>query len=140
MSLYLDASFLVALLTEESLSSRAEAFVGTVSALLIVSDFAAAEFASSIARRVRNRETQVNEARIILAGFDAWCSSRSQPAEISPVDIAVATASVRRLDLPLRTPDAIHLAIAQRLGASLVTFDRTMARAARTLGIAVADA
>jgi predicted nucleic acid-binding protein len=35
-------------------------------------------------------------------------------------------------------PDAIDLAVAQRLGASLVTFDRRMADNARTLGIAAA--
>jgi uncharacterized protein len=51
--------------------------------------------------------------------------------------IAVATTFLRRLDLPLKTPDAIHIAIAQRLGATLVTFDRQMAASARALGTPV---
>jgi predicted nucleic acid-binding protein len=38
----------------------------------------------------------------------------------------------------LCTPDAIHVAIARRLEATLVTFDRGMAGAARALGMAVA--
>jgi uncharacterized protein len=42
--------------------------------------------------------------------------------------------------LPLRAPDAIHIAMAQRVGAALVTFDRRMAAAARALGIAAAEA
>ncbi|MGD9616467.1 MAG: PIN domain-containing protein [Alphaproteobacteria bacterium] len=58
--------------------------------------------------------------------------------EISPADVAAATIFLRRLDLTLRTPDAFHLAIAQRLGATLVTFDRRMAGSAGTLGVAVA--
>jgi predicted nucleic acid-binding protein len=42
--------------------------------------------------------------------------------------------------MTLLTADAIHIAVAQRLGATLVTVDQRMAAAARTLGIAVADA
>jgi uncharacterized protein len=45
---------------------------------------------------------------------------------------------LRRLDLTLRTSDALHIAIAQRVNATQVTFDRSMARSARALGIAVA--
>ena len=42
---------------------------------------------------------------------------------------------MRRLDL--RTGDALNIAIAQRIGALLVTFDDEMAVNARLLGIAV---
>jgi predicted nucleic acid-binding protein len=56
---------------------------------------------------------------------------------MTPGDLAAATMFLRRLDLPLRTPDALHIAIAQRVGAMLVTFDRQMAASARTLGSAV---
>ena len=58
--------------------------------------------------------------------------------EISPADVASATAFLRRLDLTLRTSDALHIAIAQRIGATLVTFDRQMADSTRTPGVAVA--
>jgi len=58
--------------------------------------------------------------------------------EIIAADIARAATFLRRLDLILRTPDAIHIAIAERIGATLVTFDRQMAAAARALGMAVA--
>jgi predicted nucleic acid-binding protein len=44
---------------------------------------------------------------------------------------------IRRLDLNLRAPDAINLAIALRLGAALATFDRRMTENARTLGLAI---
>ena len=50
---YLDASVLVALLTDELLTGRADTFMRTKKPVLVVSDFAAAEFASAIARRVR---------------------------------------------------------------------------------------
>jgi len=35
----------------------------------------------------------------------------------------------------LRAPDAIHLAVADRLGATIATFDRGLAAAAEALGI-----
>ncbi len=53
-------------------------------------------------------------------------------------DIQAATATIRRLDLNIRAPDAINLAIAHRIGASIATFDRRMMENARVLGIATA--
>jgi len=47
---------------------------------------------------------------------------------------------LRRLDLNLRAPDAIHIAITERANATLVTFDLKMADSARSLGVAVASA
>jgi predicted nucleic acid-binding protein len=130
---YLDASVLVALLAPEPLSARADGFVRANPTGLTVSDFAIAEFASAIARRVRTKECTLDEARADLADFDAWMKF----IETAPADIAVASTFLRRLDLPLKTPDAIHIAIAQRIGATLVTFDRQMAAAARALGTPV---
>jgi uncharacterized protein len=46
-----------------------------------------------------------------------------------------ATALLRRLDLSIRTPDALHIAIVQRIGCRLLTFDTTMTGVARALGI-----
>ncbi len=56
---------------------------------------------------------------------------------MQPSDLDDAQTMLRRLDLVLRAPDAINLAIAQRLGAELATFDIRMAECARALGIAV---
>ena len=58
-------------------------------------------------------------------------------AEIHAADVRLADAYVRRFDLGLRTPDALHLAIAHRLDATLLTLDRRLATAARELGVAV---
>ena len=71
MSFYLDANILVALLTPEPLSGRAIDFVRTAGEALIVSDFAAAEFVSAIARRVRTRETLVEDARRDIGDLEA---------------------------------------------------------------------
>jgi uncharacterized protein len=138
VSLYLDANILVALLTPEPLSGRAADFLHHHPERLMVSDFAAAEFVSAIARRVRTRETTIEDARRDLAGFDVWVARSTERTEVASSDIVEATAYLRRLDLTLLTPDALHIAIARRLDATLVTFDLGMAVAARALGMAVA--
>lgn len=139
VSYYLDASFLVALLTAEPLSPRADAFVSSATGPFLVSDFSVAEFSSALARMVRNHETTVGEVQIIFAAFDDWRRRQARRTAIRSADIELATAFMRRLDLPLKTPDAIHIAMTRRLGASLVTFDRSMIATTRRLGVPVAD-
>jgi predicted nucleic acid-binding protein len=78
------------------------------------------------------------EASARLADFDAWRAGTSSPVEMHPSDARLAYVYVRRFDLRLRAPDALHLAIAGRLDATLVTLDRRLADAAREFGIAVA--
>jgi len=139
IELYLDASFIVALLTSEPASHRVDRFIQSNPGVLLTSNFAAAEFASAISRLVRMREIPIEEGRIILSAFDRWAQTAAIEIEISAADIALSTSFLRRLDLPLRTPDAIHIAAALRLEAGLATLDRRTAANARALGLEVAD-
>ncbi|WP_119422650.1 type II toxin-antitoxin system VapC family toxin [Desertibaculum subflavum] len=141
MSLYLDASVLVALFTNDALSERADAFLRDAAPVtVLVSDFAGAELTSAIARRVRMAELSADDARIAFANFDAWSARAATRADMATADVAAASAFLRRLDLTLRTPDAINIAIAQRLGARLATFDLKMAVSATALGVGLATA
>jgi predicted nucleic acid-binding protein len=137
---YLDASVLVALFVRDALTVRSEAFLRAHAPLLIVSDFAAAEFASAIARRVRMGEIVIDDAHIAFSNFDIWTERATQREEIRTADIKAAEAFLRRLDLNLRTADAVNIAIARRLDAALVTFDEKMAASARVLGTPVVAA
>lgn len=105
----------------------------------MTSDFVTAEFASAVSRRVRTKDLTGKEARVAFASFDTWMQRVTQSAATTAADIATATAYLRRLDLNLRTPDAINIAIADRLSASLATFDERMAMAARKLEVQVAS-
>jgi len=137
LTYYLDTSVLVALIKPEPNSGDADRFIRQNPTRLVVSDFAAAEFASATARWVRTQELDPAGGRTALQSFDLWLARSARLVEIDPADIALAAIFLRRLDLPLRTPDAIHLAITERLGATLVTFDRRMADSARALGCPV---
>lgn len=139
MSVYLDTSVLVALWSsDDAHSNRAEAFVRSGPMALVVSDFACAEFAAVLARHVRSDKLDAGIARKTFAEFDIWRTRSVEPLDTERSDIAAADAFLRRLDLNLRTPDAIHIGIAQRVGADLATFDKRMAVCAHELGVPLA--
>ena len=138
MSIYLDASVLVALLTEDEFAARADVFLHEASGDLYASDFAAAEFASAVARLVRMGETSKSKANELFGIFDEFRQRMLRNVDVLPQDIKMAEHIIRRLDLPLRAPDALHIAIARRAGAQLATLDSRMADCAAALGLAVA--
>lgn len=136
--LYLDTSALAKLYFPEAESDALEsALAGRTD--LLVSDLALTEMTSALARRVREG---------FLAGRDA---DRIYAEALRDVE----KGEFRRLDLtsevhreaerlllvakgtgvPLRSADALHLALAVRARArGLVTYDRTMVRAASLVG------
>ncbi|MEJ0024413.1 MAG: type II toxin-antitoxin system VapC family toxin [Rhizomicrobium sp.] len=138
MSVYLDASVLVALFLDDPFSERADAALRGKGLSLVVSDLAGAEFSSAVARHVRMGELSATEAQQAFADFDRWCLSSTERSEAHPVDMRIAQSLVRSLLYTLRTPDALHIAVAQRLGAELATFDQRMADCARAVGLPVA--
>ena len=133
---YLDASVLVTLLLGEPSSAVVERWISDVELPLLVSDLAAAEVSSAVSLAVRQgRETAANGAGR-LSDFDSWRTEAPTVAiAIDPDDIRMADQIVRAFDLGLRAPDAVHLATAQRLNASLITLDRRLLRAASALGV-----
>jgi predicted nucleic acid-binding protein len=141
VSVYLDANVLVALFfPDDAFSSRAEALLRTNPEPAIVSDFAAVEFASVIARHVQAGLISPAQARSAFTDFDRWVGAAAERLQVSTEDIASAGSLLRRLDLNLRTPDAIHMAATQRVRAELATFDKAMVSAARVLTIPLASA
>lgn len=137
MSLYLDASALVASVVEEPLSGAVDEVVLANSGHLFISEFTAAEVASALSRLVRMGQLTVNDAKERLADFDDWRAASTEPADINAHDCRLANLYVRRFELRLRAPDAFHAAICRRLDMQLVTLDRRLAQSARELGIDV---
>lgn len=137
MSLYLDASALLPLFIEEARTGQAhDSLRGNV---LIISDFAIAEFSSGVARRTRAGEIKGSDAASVFAALDAWTLKTTRRETLTAGDVNVAISLVRRVELGLRAPDAVNIAIAQRCAATLLTFDEKMARSARSLGMTVID-
>ncbi|HEX3653391.1 MAG TPA: type II toxin-antitoxin system VapC family toxin [Rhizomicrobium sp.] len=139
MNVYLDASAVVSIFVSDAFSGRIDSFLRDNAPGIKVSDFGAAEFVSVLGIQIRIGNIEKAQARIILRRFDAWIARAPMMIEIGPEDIRAADAFLRRLDLVLRTPDAIHIAAATRLGLDLVTFDSRMAACARAIGASVAN-
>lgn len=133
--IYLDASVVGPLFIQEARSSDARAII--TGAELLASPLTSAETSSLVARRVRENFLLAEEAVKIFGRMDQWFVTTTAWTAIEASDWATAMAYVRTVDLALRTPDAIHVAIAQRVGASLATFDRKLAASAAALGVRV---
>jgi len=140
LSLYLDINVVIGLLTDDPLNSRATAMLRSNSEPLLISDFGAAEYSAVVGRRVRMGMITRQHGLDALAIFDQWSVRNVGRVEIEPADVAAAGTYLRRFDLSLRTPDAIHIAITRRVGAMLATFDQRMAMAARSLDLVVTNA
>jgi uncharacterized protein len=138
VSIYLDASILVPRLIEERHSIDVDDYMAENREEVLISDFAAAEVASALSRLVRTRRLTTADAASALNDFEIWRSTRSSSVDLRTADARLAYAYVRRFELMLRAPDALHLAIARRLGATLVTLDGRLADAGRELAVAVA--
>lgn len=135
MSAYLDASAILPILIEEAGSVLVDRFMAQAEKPLVVSEFAAAEVASALSRLVRTGALEAPDAAARLADFDAWRASATTDLDLQASDIRLAHIFVRRFDLMLRAPDALHAALCRRGDLTLVTLDHRLAVAAGELGI-----
>ncbi|HTX50409.1 MAG TPA: type II toxin-antitoxin system VapC family toxin [Caulobacteraceae bacterium] len=135
MTAYLDASAILPILIEEPGSAVVDQFVAESGEALVISEFAAAEVASALSRLVRTGILELSDAASRLADFDAWRTASTDDLDMQASDIRLANVFVRRFDLMLRAPDALHAAACRREDLTLVTFDRRFATAAEELGV-----
>lgn len=133
--IYLDASALASLFMPDRHSMAIRSLLRSDLAAIGVSDFASAEFASAVARRVRMGELTTVQGSRLLNVYDGWIAATAELLEVEPADVRVASTFVRRFELGLRAPDALHVAVCQRLELPLLTFDERQAKAAERLGV-----
>ena len=137
MTVYLDASVLVGLFTVDTFSLRATAFLKTQKTHPDCQRFCrrGVRFGSGPPRP--NSGGHVKRAHGMFAQMDGWIAQSAKRIEIVAADVVTAQGFLRRLDLTLRTPDAINIAMTQRISASLATFDDQMRVAAAAIGVAI---
>lgn len=133
--IHLDASALVSLFMADRHTAAIRHLFHAERPTVGISDFACAEFASAVARRVRMARITVAQGGRLLSVHDGWVAANAEPIEVEPADIRVASTSVRRFETGLRAPDALHIAICHRLELPLLTFDERQAAAAQQLGV-----
>ncbi len=93
------------------------------------------ELASMVSRSFPAHRIGENDAQDALIKAAQWTAQTCERLELEPEDYIIGEEFVRRFDLGLRAPDALHVAICRRLGLTLLTCDAAQAKAARSLGV-----
>lgn len=133
--IYLDTSAVIALLTVDAFSDAAAECVASTALPLGVSDFTTAEVYAVLAVQCRRGENTADQRDAIAVRYDRFKSTEAECFALQAIDGRVAAQLVRQFDLKLRAPDALHLAICQRIGAALLSFDENQCDAAREIGV-----
>jgi hypothetical protein len=134
---YFDTSALVKWYLNEPFSEQVELFIQQEGSVAI-STLTVVEVRCLLARRRRNGELTPSLEMKIFATFQEDLRKKyliRHSVGDSHMEAAI-NLMVTLFDIPLRTLDAIHLAIAMELGLNiLATSDRVMATASRALGL-----
>lgn len=132
--IYLDASVVVPIIIVESTSFQVDAWLATRPDICL-SQWTVSEVTSALSHHLRTGRLKPESRVVAETMLDHWVSLNTV-VEIDDEDIVGARALLR-FDPSLRTPDALHLAIASRLAGGLATYDRRLATAARAIGVEV---
>lgn len=133
--IYLDTSLLAAYYCPEPLSRASQRLVRST-AQPSISDLTEVELLSALGRKIRVGEMRTIEAERVAAQFLAHLESNLyNRLPIERRHYKLARDWLGRFTTPLRTLDALHLAVAATEGLRFATGDRALARSAVDLGI-----
>lgn len=135
-TLYVDTSALLKWYLQEPYSDEFCSFIQNQPGARI-SSLTVTEMRCTLARLTRAREISTGYAAEAMSAFSAQTAAGCiVPLPVHDDYFQHAAELIDRLKLPLRTLDALHLAIAHATGCEqFATADKTQARAARTLGL-----
>lgn len=133
--IYVDTSVLAAYYCPEALSARAERALQQQPELAI-SSLVEVELVSALARKVRVREMRLADAHRIRAVFESHLEQGIYTRlALSTAHFAKAREWLRTFTVPLKTLDALHVAVAAMHGCPLLTADAALAKACAKLGV-----
>jgi predicted nucleic acid-binding protein len=133
--LYLDTSLLVAYYVPEALSALVQRRL-LMPVFKTVSELAQTEFVAALALRQRIGDLSLADVQQVATLFARHIHEhRYRSLHLNTAVYQLARDYVARFDLPLKAPDALHLAAATLEELTLVTADRQLARNAELLGV-----
>ena len=132
--IYLDTSVVAPFYWAEVLSDSVDELFRQETELCI-SQLVEVELCSALSRRVRMGEIERNDAQAIVDRFETDLDNGFYwQLTLEAVHYNIARDWIRRFDTPLRTLDALHLAIAASHDIPLVTADEGLVVSADLLG------
>ena len=133
--LYLDTSVLVAYYCPEQISRKVEKIILRTQQPAI-SYLTAVELVSALSRKIRDKTLTAADGNKIINRFHTQIEQGLLlwiPIEFQHYQIAKGW--IAQFTTPLRTLDALHLAVASRQGLTLLTADVQLAESAKLLGV-----
>ena len=135
---YLDTSVIIAVLTDEAATKRVQTWLASRSPEDVhISDWVVTEVSSALSMKVRTGALTSDLRAAALAFFRQIIA---QSLTLLPVTSAHFQAAARLADqhhLGLRSGDALHMALAADIGATLFTLDKRLAEAGKQVGASV---
>ncbi len=134
--LYVDTSVVVAAVTNEAATARAQAWLAAPPAgELLVSDWVTTEVSSALSMKTRSGQLTARDRNRALEAFNSMSDRSLVVVAVTRADFLVAARFADRHDIGIRAGDALHLAIALRVGAALHTLDHRLAETAGQVGV-----
>ena len=136
---YLDTAIFLSTHFAETTSQAISTWLKKHPEPLATSPWALAECASACGIRVRRGDISADLASTVLTSIRQLITESCHVLPVQQEDYLQATHWLADFQLGLRAGDALHLAVVQRHGATLVSYDAVLLRAAKTLGVAAVN-
>jgi len=134
--LYLDTSALVPYYCPEPNSEAAEEIIMEAGSPAI-SNLTGLELASAVSRKIREENLSRTDGYKIMAEFQSHADRNLFIViPVQPLHYQIAKDWITRFTTPLRTLDALHLAVAFSNNLTILTSDRKLGDSARSLEVA----
>lgn len=132
---YLDTSIVVSAITNEARSGEIYVWLAQLIETPFVSGWVQAELSAALSVKMRTRTITAAENRVARQTFRELLRTNFGDVPIFASDFGRASNLAENYQMGLRGGDALHLAVAERHGATLCTLDKGQADAGRALNI-----